>query len=87
MSGHCKWCGGEPQDGWREPNVMDEAAYERVCTAASLREAIADFEKAVLIAALKNWRWKKVKTSKSLGISLKTLGEKMRLYKLEKPHG
>ena len=58
------------------PETTDSAS------ASSLPDAVADFEKKQIMAALSECRWNRTQTAKRLGIGLRTLQRKMKGYQV-----
>ncbi|HHW61926.1 MAG TPA: hypothetical protein GX404_08480 [Syntrophomonadaceae bacterium] len=52
----------------------------------TLREAIQDFEKKTIMAALENNNWHMTNAAEDLGILRQNLYHKMKSYSIQKPH-
>ncbi len=53
-----------------------------VSTDTSLADAVAGFEKQVILSALDQFRWNRTQAARHLGIGLRTLQRKMKLYSI-----
>ena len=65
------------------PDLLSEKIREEPSAAqrvVSLDQQVSNVERAVIIEALKKYRYSRVKTSKALGVSRITLYKKMKAY-------
>jgi DNA-binding NtrC family response regulator len=65
------------------PELRERPSSSSLCP-APLMKATQDFERSYLIDALENCGWRRLECAKELGISRKTLWEKMRMHGIER---
>lgn len=67
-----------PEEFLPASSIREDCLINRL----NLRDCVENFERALIVKALKECNWKKTEAAKRLGISRKALWEKMKIYKI-----